>query len=485
MSTQTAHPRGIYTLFFTEMWERMSYYGMRGLLILYMTKAASEGGMGLPDKIAAAIYGLYVCAVYLVALPGGWIADRLLGQQRAVLYGGIVIALGHFTIAIPTTQTFYLGLLLVVAGTGLLKPSASTLVGLLYPEGGARRDAGFTLFYMGVNLGAFIGPLVCAWLGEKINWHYGFAAAGVGMVGGVIQYTLTARHLGEAGKAPSHASPAPARDWRRVGTVVAVMAAIATLAMTGILRINPVAVADYTSVVIVALALGWFAWVFAVGKLDVAEKKRLVVLAVLFVASAMFWCGFEQVGSSMNLFADRYTRRLILGWEMPAGWFLSFNAAFVILFAPLFSWIWLVLARRGAHPSFAAKFASGLLLLAGGFLIMFFASRLALAEGSVGPSWLIMTYLLLTWGELALSPVGLSAVTKLAPPSLATQAIGIWFLASSLGNLLAGRLAGEMSGENAHAMPALFMQVLLTATGIALLLAIFSRPLKRLAGGVD
>jgi proton-dependent oligopeptide transporter, POT family len=484
MST-SAHPRGIYTLFFTEMWERMSYYGMRGLLILFMTAAVSEGGMGLPDKIAASIYGLYVCAVYLVALPGGWIADRLLGQQRAVLYGGIVIALGHFTIAIPTTQTFYLGLLLVVAGTGLLKPSASTLVGLLYPEGGSRRDAGFTLFYMGVNLGAFIGPLICAWLGEKINWHYGFAAAGVGMVGGVIQYVLTSRHLGDAGLRPLHPSEKPGRDWLMVWIVVGALVVLAGLAFAGILKIDPVPVASYTSVVIVAMALGWFAWVFAVGKLDVAEKKRLVVLAVLFVASAMFWCGFEQVGSSLNLFADRYTRREYFGREMPAGWFLSLNAAFVILFAPLFSWMWLVFARRGAQPSFAAKFASGLFLLAGGFLVMFFASRFALAEGNVGPGWLITTYLLITWGELALSPVGLSAVTRLAPASLATQAIGIWFLASSLGNLLAGRLAGEMSGENAHAMPALFMQVLLTAAGIALLLAIFSRPLRKLAGGAD
>jgi POT family proton-dependent oligopeptide transporter len=434
----TPHPRGIYTLFFTEMWERMSYYGMRGLLVLYMTKLAVEGGMGLSAKTAGAIYGLYTCAVYLVALPGGWIADRLLGQQRAVLYGGIVIALGHFTLAVPTTPAFFLGLVLVTVGTGLLKPSASTLCGLLYPEGGARRDAGFTLFYMGVNLGAFIGPLICAWLGEKYNWHYGFAAAGVGMVGGVIQYVATQRHLGEAGRVPLHPSTTPARDWRRVWIGVGAIAVVTALAMSGVIVINPVAVANYTSTVIVALALGWFALVFAFGEMTVVEKKRLVVIAVLFIASAMFWCGFEQAGSSMNLFAADFTRRNLFGWEFPAGWFLSVNAILVLIFAPAFSWLWLALARRGTQPSLAGKFAAGLLLLACGFLVMHFGSRFALAEGKVSPGWLLAAYLLLTWGELTLSPVGLSAVTKLAPARLATQAIGIWFLATSLGNLLAG-----------------------------------------------
>ena len=484
-STPTVQPRGIYTLFFTEMWERMSYYGMRALLILYMTAATAKGGMALPDKTAAAIYGLYVCAVYLVALPGGWIADRLIGPQRAVLVGGIIIALGHFTLAIPATQTFFLGLLLVVLGTALLKPSASSMVGQLYPEGGARRDAGFTLFYMGVNLGAFIGPLVCGWLGEKVNWHYGFAAAGVGMVGGVIQYVLTAKHLGDAGREPPNPSLTPAKHWRGVWIAIGAIALVAALTMTGVLVIDPVAVARYTSVLILAVALGWFVLVFAVADLSEVEKKRLAVVAVLFIAAALFWSGFEQAGSSMNLFAERYTRRLLLGWEIPAGWFQSINAVFVLLFAPLFSWLWLAMARRGWLPSLAGKFAAGLLLLAGGFLVMHFASRLALGEGSVGPSWLITTYLFLTWGELALSPVGLSAVTKLAPARLATQTMGIWFLATSLGNLLAGLLAGEISGENAGEMPARFFQIVLTAGGAALLLAVFARPLKRLMGGVE
>ncbi len=481
----TAHPRGIQTLFFTEMWERMSYYGMRALLVLYMTAVVAKGGMGLPDKTATAIYGLYVCAVYLVALPGGWIADRLLGQQRSVLVGGIIIALGHFTLAIPVTGAFFLGLVFVIAGTALLKPSASSMVGQLYPEGGARRDAGFTLFYMGVNLGAFVGPLICGWLGERVNWHYGFAAAGVGMTGGVIQYALTRGYLGEAGRVPANPSGTPRRHWSIVGLVVAGLGLLTILALSGVLTINPVSVAQYTSKVIAAVAICWFASVLAFAKLTLVEKKRLGLVAVLFVVSAIFWSGFEQAGSSMNLFADRYTQRSFFGSVIPAGWFQSVNPVFVLLLAPAFSWGWLQLGRRGWLPSVAAKFAGGLMLLAIGFLVMHFASRLALSHGAVSPGWLVSTYFLLTCGELALSPVALSAVTKLAPARLASQTMGIWFLASALGNLVAGLLAGEMSGVNAGAMPAQFLKVVMTAGVAALLLAIFSRPLKRLMGGAE
>ncbi len=478
-------PRGIYTLFFTEMWERMSYYGMRALLVLYMTGTLAKGGLGLPDKTASAIYGLYVCGVYLVALPGGWLADRLIGQQRAVLVGGIIIAIGHFTLAIPAKSTFFIGLLIVVLGTSLLKPSASSLVGQLYPEGGARRDSGFTLFYMGVNLGGFLGPLVCGYLGERVDWHYGFAAAGVGMVGGVVQYTLTRHHLGDAGLQPSNPSPTPRRHWAGVAIALAAVAIVAILVTLQILPINPVAVARQTSYLILATALGWFIWVFAFGKLQPVEKKRLLLIGVLFIASALFWSGFEQAGSSMNLFAERFTHRLYFGQEIPAGWFQSVNPVFVLTFAAVFSRLWLYLARRNLTPSLAAKFAAGLFLLSGGFLVMFFASGLALARGPVSPGWLITTYLLYTWGELALSPVGLSAVTKLAPPRYGVQTMGIWFLSISLGNLLAGLLAGEITGENAGQMPAQFLHVVMITAATALVLALCAPFLRRLAAGSE
>lgn len=479
------HPRGIYTLYFTEMWERMSYYGMRALLILYMTAELARGGLGLDEATAGAIYGLYTCAVYLVALPGGWISDRLIGPQRAVLIGGIIIALGHFTLAIPDTRAFFGGLLLVVLGTSLLKPNASALVGQLYPEGGARRDAGFTLFYMGVNLGAFIGPIVCGLLGEQLNWHYGFAASGVGMVLGVVQYCVTRRHLGETGLHPPAPSLTPGRDWSMIWAALAALGAVCALAFTGALIINPVALARGTTVAIVGVAVAWFGWAFLLARLSLIEKKRMLVVVVLFFASALFWSGFEQVGSVMNLFAERHTNRQFLGWEIPAGWFQSINALLILLLALPVSAMWIGLARRGSLPSLASKFAAGLLLLAAGFLVMHFAARSTLAIGRVSGLWLCTTYLLHTLGELFLSPVGLSAVTKLAPARLASQTMGIWFLATSLGNLLAGLLTSGMSSENAAGMPAQFLHVALIAGGGGLVLLMLSPFIRRLMPGIQ
>ena len=478
------HPRGIYTLYFTEMWERMSYYGMRALLILYMTAEFLRGGLGMDDATAGAVYGLYTCAVYLMTLPGGWIADRLIGPQRAVLIGGCVIALGHFTLAIPDQRTFFAGLLLVVLGTALLKPNASTLVGRLYPGGGARRDAGFTLFYMGINLGAFIGPVVCGLLGERLNWHYGFAAAGVGMLFGIIQYVRTRHHLGTAGLHPSAPGKTPRRDWAIVGTVLAVILTVAGLALTGCIVINPLVMAKRTGIGIVSVAGLWFAWAFLLAGLTGVEKKRLVVVAILFVSSALFWSGFEQAGSVMNLFGERYTNRVMFGWEMPASWLLSVNAVLILILAVPVSTLWLGLARRGVLPSLAVKFAAGLLMLAAGFLVMHFAARHALRVGKVTCLWLCATSLLHTLGELFLSPGGLSAVTKLAPERLASQTMGVWFLATALGNLLAGLFAGGMSAGNAAGMPARFLHVTLMAGGGGLLLLLFSPLIRRLMPGI-
>lgn len=478
------HPRGIYTLFFTEMWERMSYYGMRGLLVLFMVDSVAHGGLGLSDEVATAIYGLYTAAVYLVALPGGWIADRLLGGQRAVWIGGCLIAAGHFTLAVPRVPFFFMGLLLVVLGTGLLKPNISTLVGQLYPEGGARRDSGFTLFYMGINLGAALGPLVCSALGEKLNWHYGFAAAGVGMVAGLIQFRLTRHHLGSAGLVAPNRPDKPGTAWLGLGVGLGGIALIAVLALAGILVLDPIRLAHLSAAVIVGLALAYFAWTFFGARLEPVERGRVGVIMILFMAAALFWSGYEQAGSSLNLFAERYTDRNLAGFEIPAGWFQSMPALFVILFAPLVAAAWLQLARRGRNPSLVVKLAWGLLLLSGSFLVLVFGSKRALAHGTVWPSWLILTYLLQVLGELLLSPVGLSSVTKLAPARLAGQMMGVWFLAASLGNLLAGLLAGQVTGTNASGMPAQFLQVTVI-TGLAgLVLMASARAVRRLMGGV-
>jgi POT family proton-dependent oligopeptide transporter len=481
------HPPGLYTLFFTEMWERLSYYGMRALLILFMVSPVQKGGLGLDDKVAAAIYGLYTAGVYLSALPGGWIADRLLGAQRAVWAGGAIIALGHFTLAVPRLETFFLGLVLIVIGTGLLKPNVSALVGQLYPEGGARRDAGFTIFYMGINLGAFIGPLICSWLGEHINWHYGFVAAGVGMVLGLVQFGLTRRHLGSAGLEPVHQGETRGPDRMLVGAAGTALALVVLLALTRTIAINPIWLAKGAAFVISGLAVAYFAWAFLFGKLDSTETKRVVVIAILFLASALFWAGYEQAGSSLNLFAERHTARGVesIGLQLPAGWFQSVSALFVIVFAPVVAMVWVALARRGVTPSLPAKFAFGLMLLALGFLVVAIGSKRALNGGPVWPTWLIATYLFHVWGELLVSPVGLSSVTKLAPQRLVGQMMGVWFLATSLGNLLAGLFAGEVSGDNTAAMPARFMQVVVFSGGIGALLLLCARPIRNLMKGVE
>jgi len=484
-SATTGHPRGLYTLFFTEMWERFSYYGMRALLVLFMTDAVVHGGMGMTDKVATAIYGLYTAAVYLAAFPGGWVADRFCGAQRSVWYGGILIIFGQLMLVIPRSETFYLGLVLVVLGTGLLKPNISTIVGELYPEGGARRDAGFTIFYMGINIGAAISPLITSALGEKLNWRYGFAAAGLGMVIGLIQFHFTARHLGEAGRYPGHREGARGRDKLLLLGLLSAIAMVLVLALSGILRINPVLVARSTTYVIVALALIYFLFLFFLCDLDTTEKKRVAVIGILFIASAMFWSGFEQAGSSLNLFAERYTQRLVGSYEIPAGWFQSLGPIFVISLAPVMAGLWVALGRRNRNPSLPMKFALGLSLLATGFLVMALASKFVAAGKSVWPTWLISTYLIHTIGELCVSPVGLSSVTKLAPRRLVGQMMGIWFLATSLGNLIAGLIAGEFNAQAVHEMSGRYLQIALTSLGTAVLVFLFIKPIRSLMRGVE
>jgi POT family proton-dependent oligopeptide transporter len=481
----TRHPRGLYTLFFTEMWERFSYYGMRALLVLFMVDA-TRGGMGLDDKTATAIYGLYTAAVYLMSLPGGWLADRILGAQRAVWYGGILIALGHFTLALPMTQAFYLGLILVVTGTGMLKPNMSTLVGELYPEGDRRRDSGFTIFYMGINLGAFIGPLVCSALGEKVNWHYGFAAAGVGMVLGLIQFHLTRSRLGVAGLEPGNRRTLNRIEQGGVAVVVGVAGLMILLGLAGILKLNAPAIARAMAYVILALAALYFAGVFFWAGLTRVEKERVGVILILFLTSALFWSGFEQAGSSFNLFAERYTQRTLgwLGGTIPTGWFQSLGPIFIITLAPVFAWLWGWLGRRNLEPSIPVKFACGLFLLASGFVVMAGAARVVAGGNKALPVWLITTYLVHTFGELCLSPVGLSSVTKLAPRKLAGQMMGIWFLASSFGNLLAGLLAGEFKEDNMAGWPALFLHIAVLPVIAGVLLIVCVKPIKRWMEGV-
>ena len=480
------HPRGLATLFFTEMWERFSYYGMRALLVLFLVDAVARGGLGLDDKTATAIYGLYTAAVYIVALPGGWIADRLIGAQKAVLYGGILISLGSFGLWLsPNASMFYLGLIVIILGVGLLKPNISALVADLYPEGGGRRDAGFTIFYMGINIGAFIGPLITAWLAQVYGWRVGFMAAGIGMALGVVQFLVTRQHLGGAGARPHVAAGTDMRGaWRNLWIGSAILGVLIALPFLGIVKVSPIELQAQGIVVIVAMAALYFAYLLLFAGLDGVEKKRVLVLIVLFVACALFWSGFEQAGSSLNLFAERYTDRVVGAFTVPAGWFQSLNAIFIVIFAPVFSALWVNLARRNLDPSTPVKFALGLVGMALGFLVMFFAARIV-AEGMPAAAyWLVLTYLFHTFGELCLSPVWLSSVTKLVPQRFVGQSLGIWFLATSLGTLVAGKIAGEFDAENVGAMPSQYLNIFWFGMVAAVVLFLVSPVVKRWMGGV-
>ena len=478
-----AHPAGLKTLFFTEMWERFSYYGMRAMLVLFMVDAV-RGGMGLTDEIATAIYGLYTAGVYLAALPGGWIADRVLGARRAVFLGGTIIAAGHFTLAIPQRSFFFLGLVLIVLGTGLLKPNISVLVGELYPEGGARRDAGFTIFYMGINIGAALGPLVCSSLGEKMNWHLGFAAAGIGMVLGLLQFWLAGSALGSAGELRPDAQKLSPRQRHALNAAALVGATVLVLPLIGVIRIDPVALARNAAGVIVAVAVLYFGSIYLFAKLDPTERKRMHIIVILFLSSALFWAGFEQAGSSFNLFAERFTDRTLGSFNIPAGWYQSLGPIFVIAFAPVFAALWVRLGARGKDPSVPVKFGLGLIQLALGFVIMAGAAAMLAGGGKAAPWWLISTYLIHTFGELCLSPVGLSSVTKLAPPRLVGQMMGTWFLGSSLGNLVAGLLAGRIKMDTTQPKSGDFLDLLWMPLISGLALILLSPIIKRWSGGV-
>ena len=481
------HPSALATLFFTEMWERFTFYGMRALLVLFLVDAVANGGYGLDDRTATAIYGLYTASVFMAALPGGWIADRLIGAQRAVIAGGVFMTIGNLMLATPGPPAlFFSGLVVIVLGVGLLKPSISTLVADLYPEGGGRRDAGFTIFYMGINLGAFIGPLIAGWLALRFGWRVGFLAAAIGIPLGLLQFWLARERLGIAGATP-HRNDGGAgigRDWLRLGVAAGLLGALMLAMLSGAIAVDPAPLAKSAAYVLVGMAVLYFTYLFTGAGLDSIERGRMGVVLVMFVACALFWSGFEQAGSSMNLFTQRYVDRVIAGFEIPAGWMQSVQPLFVIAFAPVFSALWVALARRNLNPAAPLKFAFGLLLMGLGFLFMVKAASLV-AGGVKSPIyWLVLTYLVHTFGELCLSPVGLSTVTKLAPARFVGQMMGVWFLASSLGKLTAGLIAGTFDANDVTAMPGQYMNIVIYGCSVGVVLLLISRPVTRLMAGV-
>ncbi len=439
------HPRGLSTLFFTEMWERFSYYGMRAFLILYMTAPLAAGGLGFDDRRAGSVYGTYTGSIWLATIGGGLVADRLLGAYRSVLVGGVIIALGHFTLAFKALPFFYLGLTLIVIGTGLLKPNATTMLGSLYRPDDARRDAGFSIFYMGINLGAFIGPIIAGALAQNVDWHLGFACAGVGMTLGLIQYIAGRHRLRPEGGGPARGAAADPPEGGGAQAAGGTAGAGARLGFTAV------------------------------------EWKRIGAVCVFFLFAALFWGAYEQAASTLNLFADRHVDRVAFGFTFPASWFVSIQAMFVILMAPVFAWIWVRLGRR--EPSTPMKFALGLLLAGLSFVLLLPAGTMAGGPRGalVSPLWLVAAYFLQVAGEMCLSPVGNSVVTKLAPARVVGVMMGVWFLSIAAGNKLAGWSAGLSASIP---LPVLFGTIAAVTIAAAFILMVLSGPIRRLMGGV-
>ena len=484
------------TLFFTEMWERFSYYGMRALLILFMTAPIAAGGMAMPAADAGAIYGTYTAMVYLLTIGGGYVADKLLGLRRTVFWGGVLIMCGHISLALPSTASFYLGLVLVVLGTGLLKGNISALVGHLYAADDVRRDAGYSLYYMGINLGGMLGPLFTGWFAQQPTfarmlegwdmapesaWHFGFGAAAVGMFFGLVQYSLGRRHLPAAGdrplgiKSPEEASQARKQFATWIGGVALVIALLAGLSLAGTLGITPARIGTTVDILLFVVTVGFFTWLFSSGQWTKEERRRLIVILVLFLGATAFWAVFEQAGSTLNLFADRSTSNSLFGINFPSSWFQSVNSLFIVIFSPVFAWVWLRMGNR--NPSSPAKFSIGLFLQAAGFALMILAGLAAAGGTKVSPLYLIVFYLLATFGELCLSPVGLSAMSKLAPERVGGLMMGVWFLASSVGNKIAGRMGGLYESMSLTSIFAINTMLPLV---FALMLAVLVAPIRRM-----
>ncbi len=476
------HPKGLSNLFFAELWERFSYYGMRALLMLFMIAPVASGGLGFSQAQASVVYGNYVMSSYMLCILGGFIADNFIGARRAVLIGGFVITAGHYALAFDSVPTFYAGLILIAVGTGLLKPSISTLVGGLYRRGDTRRDAGFSLFYMGINIGAFAAPLVTGYLAQdegfkamllgwgldpRHSWHWGFGAAGIGMTLGMWVYVRRldwVRHVGDA-PAADHQRP-----WERLALV-----ALGTVALLALMVKSDdyvwLAYAVYALPVLVVLYFGVF-------RRD-EDSKRIAAIGVFFIAAVLFWAVFEQAGTTLTLFADELTRTELLGQPFPSSWFQSVNALFVIALAPVFAWLWVALGTR--QPAVAVKFVLGLVCLGLSFALMVPAAQ-GIVDGKVSPWWLIGVYFLQTLGEMCLSPVGLSTMSKLAPARLTGLVLGVWFLATALGNKLSGTLSAGFSSKDPVALANFFRDQAIVVGVMAVVLLALAPWVRHLMG---
>ncbi len=469
------HPRGLSTLFFTEMWERFSYYGLRAILILFMMAPASTGGLEFPLAKATAIYSLYASMNYLVALGGGWLADKFLGLRFSVILGGLLIAAGNGFMTLGPLEAFYSGLALIIVGTGFLKPNISTIVGTLYSQQDQRRDAGFSIYYMGINVGALLAPLIVGYIGQRINWRYGFATAGLFMLAGVVQFVLESKHLPRrvfAAEPPSNVIEQQQNKRILQFSLAALVLGALGLTFAGV---SAEGLADFLGSLLLLIVVAVLAFLLFKGSPDAYERRRLAVVCILFLISALFWSTFEQAGSTLNLFAEQNTNNTLLGFAFPSTWYQSLNSIFLILLAPLFAALWVRLGDR--QPSVPAKFAIALFCVGLGFVFLVGGAQLSAGGAKVSPLWLLGVYFIHTVGELCLSPVGLSAMTRLAPQRMAGFIMGVFFLSISVGNYIGGRIAGFYES---FPLPTLFGLVGAFSIAVALLFALFVKPVARM-----
>ena len=483
------HPKGLFVCFATEMWERFSYYGMRALLILYLTKHWE-----FSDATSYLIYGAYTSLVYIMPVFGGMLADQILGSKKAVTYGAILLVFGHLGMTVENSeQIFYLSLALIVSGVGFLKPNISTMVGALYEEGDPRRDSGFTIFYMGINIGAFTATLLCGYLGEQVGWAYGFGAAGIGMLFGLMIFLWGQKYLEGLAEPPSKKYLEKVPGMKGITYEYwAYMSGILMVVATWFLVQNSQLVGQLLGGFGVVFIGAWL--LYALFRCDPEERDRLIVVGILILFSLIFWALFEQAGSSLNILTDRGVDRVIFGWEVPASMFQSLNAGFIFTIAPLFAMLWIALSKRNMEPSTPVKFSIGIILVGLGFLALVYGMKSS--EGlQTGVLWIILIYLLHTLGELCLSPVGLSSVTKLSPQRIVGFMMGMWFFASAAGNYVAGLIARATSSESSGVSGELYnlaqkqsfidvyTDVGLMAIGCGVVLALITPLLKKLMHG--
>lgn len=494
-ASKKGHPKGLYVLFATEMWERFSYYGMRALLVLYLTAQIIDGGFALDRTSALEIYAIFTGLVYLTPIVGGLLADKVLGQRKAIFIGGILMALGQFTLAYSQmgdigsrTWLLQLGLGVLIVGNGFFKPNISTMVGKLYSDHDPRKDSAFTIFYMGINLGAFLAPLVCGYLAVEFGWAYGFAAAGIGMLIGTIWFSVQGNILGNVGFAPDRDIRSKTqltlggKDWTQIGMYVVscLVLVYALLMLWGNIGESFKSTLTTVLAIIGALALAYIVFSNTKGSI---EWKRVGVIFILCFFNIFFWAGFEQAGGTFNLFAENNTNRMIFGWEMPAAWFQSVNSIWIISLAPVVSVLWLSLSRIGKNPNIPVKFALGLIFLGIGFVVMSAASAASAGGNMVSPMWLVSVYFLHTVAELCLSPIGLSMISKLSPQKIVSVMMGLWFASIALANYMAGVLESVL--KNNFPEMQLFSFLTLTSICAGVILLLLSPVLKKLMSGVS